>query len=438
MKPSMPEAATSNPAIFSAVRHSLFWLVAANAVGVLLAALLLAPRLGLILGEWTYGRWVIVHMNLELYGWTALPLVGFLFYVYGSGPRFSAWARPVVWLWSAALAVGCSTWLSGISSGKLFLDWSGFARVFFTVALAGLWLQLAAAFFANMRGQRSLSRIAFAVKLAGLGVLAFIPWVMYRAADPSIYPAFNPDTGGPTGTSQLESSLSVAAIILLMPPAVATLKRSRRFILFSAWGLLIAEVLLCAAMSRADVSHREPVQYLGLAALLVWIPVTPAYFSAFVWKRNTRLWRRATLWWWGALLVTGWIFFLPGVLDRFKFTDGLVGHSFVAMAGFTSSFIVLVSVQLLGEDGWIFNRGRSFWTWQVSVIAYIVLMTVAGWREGVDPAFTIAPGPERNAIYALRLLTGIAMLAASLDWLRDSLTPRPATITSETLQQDAA
>jgi cytochrome c oxidase cbb3-type subunit 1 len=156
--------------------------------------------------------------------------------------------------------------------------------------------------------------------------------------------------------------------------------------------------------------------------VLLWIPIAPAYYSAFAWNANTRLWRLATLWWWAVLLLTGWIFFLPGVLDRFKFTDGLVGHSFVAMAGFTSSLIVLVSVQLLGEHGWIFNRRRSFWLWQFSVIAYIVLMTVAGWIEGADPAFTIVPGPARNLIYALRLLTGVLMLAASRDWLRDSRT----------------
>ena len=54
--------------------HSLLWLVIANSVGVLIAILLLFPGLNKFLGEWTYGRWVMVHMNLELYGWTALPL----------------------------------------------------------------------------------------------------------------------------------------------------------------------------------------------------------------------------------------------------------------------------------------------------------------------------------------------------------------------------
>ncbi len=112
--------------VAGAAWHSLLWLVTANAIGVLIAILLLFPALNRQLGEWTYGRWIMVHMNLELYGWTSLPLVGLLFRVYGAdrGPA-AEWCRPVLWVWSAALGVGALSWLSGYSSGKLFLDWSG-------------------------------------------------------------------------------------------------------------------------------------------------------------------------------------------------------------------------------------------------------------------------------------------------------------------------
>jgi hypothetical protein len=36
-------------------------------------------------------------------------------------------------------------------------------------------------------------------------------------------------------------------------------------------------------------------------------------------------------------------------------------------------------------------------------LAYVVLMTAAGWREGFDPTFTIVPGMARNVLYGLRL-----------------------------------
>ena len=121
-------------------------------------------------------------------------------------------------------------------------------------------------------------------------------------------------------------------------------------------------------------------------------------------------------------MLSGWVLFLPGVLDHFKFTDGLVGHSLLAMGGFASSLLIFVMVQLLGEGGWIFNRTRSFYGWNIAVLGYVVLMSAAGWREGIDPAFTIVPGMARNAIYILRVVVGVVLLASSLDWLIDATT----------------
>jgi cytochrome c oxidase cbb3-type subunit I len=410
-------------AIASAAWHSLFWLAFANAVGVLIAILLLVPALNRQLGEWTYGRWMMVHMNLELYGWASIPLVGFLFRVYGAdrGPTAN-WCRPVLWVWSASLGVAVLSWLSGNSSGKLFLDWSGYARILFPCALLVLWLLLVFAMVGSGGESRNASMAAWAAKLAGLVVLLAVPFLIYVASGPDTYPPVNPDTGGPTGASQLESSLAIVAVLLMLPFGIARRKPGKSGIFVAGWIVLAAESILCVALGRADVSHHSPVQFLSVGSLLAWLPLIPAYYRAFEWHPNTRRWRLAFLWWWGALLVTGWVFFLPGVLDHFKFTDGLVGHSFVAMAGFTSSLLIFVMVQLLGEGGWIFNRSRSFYLWNGSVIAYIVLMTIAGWREGFDPTFTIVPGIARNVLYTLRLVTGILMLLAALDWLVDAST----------------
>ena len=420
------EIAPSRPTpqvVASAAWHSLFWLVLANAIGVMIAILLLFPGLNSVLGEWTYGRWIMVHMNLELYGWTALPLVGFLFKVYGADRAPVAnWCQPVLWVWSVSLAVGALSWLSGYSSGKLFLDWSGYARVLFPAALVALWLLLVFALIATRRHLENTPVAARAAKLIGLLILLAVPFLIYIAASPNNYAPVNPDSGGPTGASQLESSLAIITILLILPFGLTNRKAEHTRTITFSWIILVVESLLCLSLGRADISHHSPAQYLSLGSLLIWLALIPHYYSAFQWNSNTRRWRLAFLWWWAALVVTGWIFFLPGVLDHFKFTDGLVGHSFVAMAGFTSSLLIFAMVQMLGEGGWIFNRTRSFHLWNRSVIAYVVVVTIAGWYEGFDPTFTIVPGTARNVLYALRLLTGILMLLASLDWFIDAST----------------
>jgi cytochrome c oxidase cbb3-type subunit 1 len=79
-------------------------------------------------------------------------------------------------------------------------------------------------------------------------------------------------------------------------------------------------------------------------------------------------------------------------------------------------------VQMLGNDGWIFNGTWSFYVWHLSVLAYVAIMFIAGWHEGTNPTFNILPGAARNGIYALRLLLGVLIFLASLDWLIDANT----------------
>ena len=409
--PSMQPVAT-------AAWHAFLWLVIGNAIGVMLAVLLLVPALNSVLGEWTYGRWMMVHVNILLYGWCSLPMIGWLFRIYGAdrGPA-AAWCRPVLWTWSSALLIGSVTWLEGHSSGKLFLDWSGFARFVLPAAMFGLWLLLGASLVGAWNAARNSFWSAHAVKLIGLAILFAVPFAIYLASSPNLYPAINPSTGGPTGESQLESSLGVAAIVLVVPFGVARREPRRLWPLAIAAVVFAAESMLCFSMKRGDVSHHLPSQYLSLGSLLVWLPLMPAYYAIFQWHENTRPWRKALLWWWGFLVASGWVMFLPGVLDHFKFTDGLVGHSLVAIAGFLTALLALVLVQLLGKDGWILTRQWSFLLWNWSVVAYVALMFVAGWIEGDEPGFTMAAGPLRNVLYTLRLISGVLMLISSAEWL---------------------
>ena len=406
---------TSRRVLANTAFHALLWLVIANAIGVLIAAMLVVPGINSLLGEWTYGRWMPFHMNLQLYGWCSLPLVMFLFHVYGADREpLSTWARPILWLWSTSLAVGAASWLTGHSSGKLFLDWTGYPRILFPLAMLALWVVLTVSFHVSRQTFRTF-------KFIGLVVLVVIPFLIYIASSPSFYPPINPDTGGPTGASQLESTLVIIAVLLLLPFGLTERQPQRRWPIPAAWIIFAAETILCLGLGRADVSHHRPIQWISLGSLLLWIPLTPVYFQQFQWHPNTRRWRIAFLCWWSVLIPTGWALFLPGVLDHFKFTDGLVGHSLLAMAGFVSSLLIFVMVQLMGDDGWIFNGTWSFYTWQAAVLVYVLIMFYAGWREGNDPAFSIVPGLLRNAIYTLRLLLGILIFAASLDWFVDAI-----------------
>ena len=397
--------------------HSLAWLVFANCIGVWIAILLLYPGAGNWIAPLSYGRWMPAHMDLELYGWTSLPLVGWAIRVYRADRgRIAPWSKAALALWSVALALGTMSWLSGHTTGKLFLDWTGYVRVFFPLSILFLWGVLLLALVREWRGNLD-SAIALAAKLAGLVVLLIVPFLIYIACSPNVYPPVNPATGGPTGASQLESVLVTVLILFLVPYGVTQRNQKPARWLKICWIVFALESILCISLGRYDASNSNPAQYWGLATVMVWAPLLPKYYGAFEWRPAARIWLWATYGWWAMLLVTGWIIFLPGVLDRFKFTDGLVGHSLMAMAGFVTTLLILMLVMMLGDDGEIFGSRWAFWAWQLGTFVYVVIMFYAGWIEGVHPAFTMVPGPLRNAIYWLRLLVGLAMTAGSINWL---------------------
>ena len=134
----------------------------------------------------------------------------------------------------------------------------------------------------------------------------------------------------------------IVVILFVLPFGRHERVRGRHAWMRVARGVFGVEVLLCLGLGRADVSHHKPVQFISLGSLLVWVGLVPAYFRSFAWEKRTELWRRAVMAWWAVLVPTGWCLFLPGVLDHLKFTDGLVSHSLVAMAGFVTSLLMLV------------------------------------------------------------------------------------------------
>lgn len=412
----------------AAAWHSLAWLFIANCVGLLLAMLLLFPGLNRYLGEWTYGHWMPVHLNLQLYGWCSLPLVGWLLKAYHvDSTRAARWSRPVLWAWSAALAVGAVSWLNGHTGGKLFLDWQGYARVLFPLATFFLWLVLAWSLRCRWYLEGRIFSAPLLFKIFGLVVLLSVPATLYWAADPKVYPPVNPDTGGPTGASLLESTLGIVSVLLVLPYGLGRKSRGGNEFLHAAWCLFAVEIVLSLSLGRGNASHRLPMQFLGLGSLLPWIILMPMYFKSFNWPVNSRLWLNVLLFWWGILLASAWTIFLPGLLDRFKFTDGLVGHSHMAMAGFVSSMNIFLLTTLLGEKRRVFDSRWAFFAWQAGVFGYVAAMFFGGSIEGRSPAFNFVPGELRASIYLFRLVCGTLMTAAALHWLwRATRISRPA------------
>jgi cytochrome c oxidase cbb3-type subunit 1 len=408
----MAEAGTKPEpdAVALAVRHALAWLVFGNAVGVWLALLLVWPDLQA--GEWTYGRWVPVHLNVQLYGWTSLPLLAWLFHIYEvDRSKVAAWAPAAVWAWSAALALAVPHWLNGQTSGKIFLDWCGGPLWGWVAALSGLWLLLALAWWQRAAGW---SRWRQAGSLLGVVVLAAVPAAMVFAASPAVYPQVDATTGGPTGSSLLGSTLVVVTLMMLLPRAGAASGKGRAG--WGVWTYLLNCWLVFGTAEWIGGTHLQFHQIGAMAMLLPWAWIVPWDWAGFGWLAESRVWRRALFAWWGLLALTGVLMYLPGLLDRLKFTQGLVGHAHLAMAGYTTSFCALLMVSLTGRA--VGGRGTVA-AWHVAVLVMISVLAAMGWREGGEYSWMVVAPGWRTAGLILRAACGMVLLCVSMSWFKN-------------------
>lgn len=400
-------------------RFSLFWLACANGVGLWLSILLILPEAGNVAGSLTYGRWMPLHMDWHLYGWCSLPLVGLLFrYMLVDVPGALKDVRASLFVWSLALGLLGIVCLSGTSSGKLFLDWAGGARIAFPAAQVFLWTVVASHFVKRLRLAKGWNHDLFLRALVLMGLLAS-PVALFVTSGADVYPPIDPESGGATGQSLLASSLGIVILFAVMPAVLKVpLRVEGSWIRRFYWVALILSGLGWLVLDHGNASNTQPGQIMGLGILLGWVPLVWLYFKSFEWTSSSRWWCLSFLGWWMFLTINGFVAFLPPVLEIAKFTNAMVAHAHLAMAGMMTSLNMLILSCLGKEDAdaaW--SDPVSFVLWHLGTVVYVIIMTLQGVREGMDPFVLYGSDALTNLTYSIRLLAGILMLIASLRWL---------------------
>lgn len=401
---------------------SVSWLALANLVGLWLAVVLVWPELGALSGRFGYGRWMPLHTDWQLYGWCALPSLGLIAIRYWKRePRAGALCSRAFWLWSSALLVGGASWLSGEAVGKPFLNWSGFARFYLVLALAAIWWLVARSWW-NRSVAQARGKLDFYLDGLFLVGLAAVPVALFVVSDATVYPPVNPHSGGATGHSLLLSTLGIVALMGALPRLALGVKRRVGASLHAPSvyaGAFVLSLVAYFSIQHGHVSNREWDQILGLGSLMVWPGLVAWLWRGYEWKRESKVWRGMFFFWWSALAVSGWLIFLPGALEVIKFTNGMVAHAHLAMAGMISALNMLILIEMGGAARVVTALASpgAAWLWNSSLLLFVSALSIQGYREGRDPSRLFLFGEVSAGLYVVRLLAGVFMLYCSVAWV---------------------
>ena len=166
--------------------HSLAWLYVANLIGRLACnpVAFTRWRAGGSANGATAGGPRFISISSSTAGWRCPWWPGLSAFIAPIAAQSPSGPAPPCILWSLALTLGAFSWLQGNSSGKLFLDWSGFVRIFFPSRILFLWCSAGDCVQAAWRDPDQSFSAYPCGKALGLAILVVVPFLIYIASIP--------------------------------------------------------------------------------------------------------------------------------------------------------------------------------------------------------------------------------------------------------------
>jgi hypothetical protein len=199
--------------------------------------------------------------------------------------------------------------------------------------------------------------------------------------------------------------------------------------------LLGLHFLFLGALGGGDRSHREPLQVAAIWSALIWLPLLFEHWRRFPWRAGSRQWVWAMAFWGLVLAATGVAAGAPGMAERIKYTNTLVGHVHAAVAGLITAWLFLLLEQIAEKRGLaglgLFADRPAFAAWQLGSLLQVGALLVVGHAEALSPQILWSGADVVRWGYGLRLAGGLSMAAAAWRWLLAAANKAPAVAAEE-------
>jgi cytochrome c oxidase cbb3-type subunit 1 len=414
------------------------WFVVGTAYGLIAAIHLVAPEFFNNIFFLVFGRTRPIHVNTMLFGFVATTLLGCALYMVPALLRTPLWSERLGWFsfcfWTAAVLSGPLTFSFGITHGREYAEYIWPFNVCIMLALLGLLVNLVMTVTQRRENTLYVSVwyvLGAALWTAGVYPIGNVMWHPATGAMPGLIDSIILWFYGHNIVGLLLTPLALAVAYFSIPRVTKTPLYSHTLSLLGFW-LLIA---LYAHIGGHHILQAPIPNWLKTISIVdsmaMILPVTIVLVNLWMTARG----REGLLWsdpagrfvlagtiWYLIVCTQGPLQSLPSVQKITHFTNWVIGHSHIAVLGF-SGFIALGGLWHILP----LATGRRLYSTRlvhlqfalvlIGLIGFFAVLTTAGliqgsaWYQG-EGVYKVLP--EIAPYMALRALLGLFIIAGAV------------------------
>jgi len=414
------------------------WFVVGTSYGLFSAIDLVSPDFFRNIAPLVFGRARPAHVNTVLYGFVGGMLIGSGMYYVPALLRTRLWSEPLGWasffLWNITVLSGPITFAFGITQGREYTEYIWIFDVFLVLSLLAMILNLAMTIAERTEDHLYVSVWYFMgtfLWFSGTYVIGNVMWHPKTGAMPGLIDSIFLWFYGHNLPGLLLTPLAVGAAYFVIPRVTKTPLYSHTLSLIGFWTL----VALYTHIGGHHILQSPIPQWLKdfsiVDSMVMVVPVFVVIANLWITARGngSKLWEdpagrlvMAGIAWYLVVCIQGPLQSLPAVQKITHFNNWVIGHSHIAVLGF-SGYIALGTlwhVLPMAAKRKIYSKrlvNLQFGLVTFGLAGFFVVLTIAGliqgeaWYNG-ETVYRVIP--ELNDYMVLRAGFGLFIIASAV------------------------
>lgn len=392
-----------NSAALAFIIAGSFWFVIGTIYGLFSAIHLLAPEFFNNIAFFVFGRVRPSHVNTVLYGFVVTTLIGLgLYYVPALLKRY-LWSEPLAWLsfilWNITVLSGPVTFATGNSQGREYCEYLWIFDVSLILSVLLIVLNLVMTIIYRVEKILFVSVWYFTASfmwIAGSYFIGNVMWLPPKGAFPGLIDSIFLWFYGHVLPGLLLTPLAIGAGYFVIPRITKAPIYSYTLSVLGFWTLVtfyshigghhLLQAPIPTWLKTITVTDSVLMFIPVLIVIVQWL-MTTRHTDGIIWKDPSGRWVATGVIWYLIVGLQGSLQSLPAVQKVTHFNNWTIGHSHIAVLGF-SGFIALGALWhilplITGRELFSMKLVKyQYGMIMTGLIGFFVVLTIAGLIQG--------------------------------------------------------